>query len=389
MSRRKSASEKMLDAIEMKDVEKVASLISSGGVNVRDKLFLHCAARRNLVDIMKLLLDAGADINATNSNRDTACHIAIAANQFDALKLLVERGADLDVVNRTPDSLLSLAISNKDGDRMIVLLLDAGAPLDNLRPAQVLLLVKSVAVIKSLAARNVDVVALKCAFGGTLCHYVAASVTREADLRALFDFCGPDAIDSLGGCEDTPLHQAVSGNNEVALRVLVELGADIDRRDWGGCTPLHASLSLGNGTCTLLMLVLGADVSLVCNKGQTVCHLAAWDKPDALCACLAAGSDLDQQCNNRDTPRRIAERNDVPLPTSDEIDAARRRIAKTRLDLVRNRAAEICIGLQSLRLDALQLCEILMHSFGALGSLIKFHQWWAIAIKVKHYNRKP
>jgi ankyrin repeat protein len=387
MSRRKSASEEMLDAIEKNDTKKVSSLISSGGVNVRDKLFLHFAARRNLVDIMKLLLDAGANINATNKNRDTACHIAIAANRFDALKLLVERGADLDVVNRTPESLLSLASSNKDGDQMIVLLLDAGAPLDDLRPAQVLLLVKSVAVIKSLAARNVDVATLKGAFGGNLCYYVAGSVTREADLRALLDFCGLDAINSLA-TEFTPLHHAMSMDNEVALRVLVELGADIDRRDASGCTPLHANLSLGNGTCTLLMLALGADVNLVSKKGQTVCHLAAWDKPDALCACLAAGGNLDQQCNNLDTPRMIAERNDVQLPTADEIDAAGRRIAKTRLDLVRNRAAEICIGLQSLRLDALQLCEILMHSFGALGSLIAFHQWWKIATIVKHFNRK-
>jgi hypothetical protein len=44
------------------------------------------------------------------------------------------------------------------------------------------------------------------------------------------------------------------------------------------------------------------------------------------------------------------------------------------------------LDLQSTRLNALQLCEILMHSFGALGSLIAFHQWWAIATKVKHFR---
>jgi hypothetical protein len=27
-----------------------------------------------------------------------------------------------------------------------------------------------------------------------------------------------------------------------------------------------------------------------------------------------------------------------------------------------------------------------MHSFGAIGSLIAFHQWWAIAVKVKHFR---
>jgi hypothetical protein len=82
----------------------------------------------------------------------------------------------------------------------------------------------------------------------------------------------------------------------------------------------------------------------------------------------------------------IATRNNVALPTADEIDAARRRIAKARLDLVRERAFQICLGLQPLDINALQLCEILMHSFGALGSLIAFHQWWAIATKVKHFR---
>jgi hypothetical protein len=82
----------------------------------------------------------------------------------------------------------------------------------------------------------------------------------------------------------------------------------------------------------------------------------------------------------------IAIRKNVALPTVDEINAARQRITKTRLDLVREHAFQICVGLQSFRLSALQLCEILMHSFGAIGSLILFHQWWAIAVKVKHFR---
>jgi hypothetical protein len=106
----------------------------------------------------------------------------------------------------------------------------------------------------------------------------------------------------------------------------------------------------------------------------------------ALCALVAAGGDLDQPNEEGETPRMIATRRNVALPTADEIDAARHRIAKARLDLVRERAFQICVGLQSFRLNALQLCEILMHSFGALGSLIAFHQWWAIATKVKHFR---
>jgi hypothetical protein len=180
----------------------------------------------------------------------------------------------------------------------------------------------------------------------------------------------------------TPLHWASSNDNESAMRVLVEFGAEIDRRDNDGWTALHYAQS----SCAELLIALSADVHLVTHRGRSACHMATeWRKADNLRALVAAGSDLDQRDSEGETPRMIAVRIEAHLPTPDEIDAARRRIAKTRLDLVRERAFQICVGLQSFRLNALQLCEILMHSFGAIGSVILFHQWWAIATKVKHF----
>jgi hypothetical protein len=49
-----------------------------------------------------------------------------------------------------------------------------------------------------------------------------------------------------------------------------------------------------------------------------------------------------------------------------EIEVARRDIVKARIDFVRYRALEICIGLQLLELDALQMCEILQFACGPL-----------------------
>jgi hypothetical protein len=72
---------------------------------------------------------------------------------------------------------------------------------------------------------------------------------------------------------------------------------------------------------------------------------------------------------------------------AEQVETARREIAKVRLDFVRNRAMEVCIGLQSLRLDALQVCEILQLACGPLARLIAFHQWWKIATTVKHFKK--
>lgn len=72
---------------------------------------------------------------------------------------------------------------------------------------------------------------------------------------------------------------------------------------------------------------------------------------------------------------------------ADDVALARKAISKKRLDFVRYRALEICIGLQSLRLAALQTCEILQVSCGPISHLVPFHQWWLIATTVKHCAR--
>jgi hypothetical protein len=81
-------------------------------------------------------------------------------------------------------------------------------------------------------------------------------------------------------------------------------------------------------------------------------------------------------------------RRGVTAENAAEIEAVRRRIAKMRLELIRDRALQVCIGLQSLRIDALQMCEILQQACfgGRLAQLIPFHIWWKIATTVKHFR---
>jgi ankyrin repeat protein len=377
---------KLLDAIHKNDTVTASSLISSGSVNLNGKPWpLHSAAGFGRVEVMTMLLDAGADINAVDDRRRTACHLAIGFNEFDALKFLVERGANLGVVDSGGHSLLAFVAKHDKDERFAILLLDAGAPLDDLSNGELMRLVTSVAVFNRLMARGVNLTAMRDSISRNLCHHVARNVTSEDDLRFLVNVCGNDAIRAVDNYGKTPLDWASINNNGLAVRVLVELGADIDRQDNRGRSALIDVACL-QSTFVELLLALGADVGVVTISGETACHHASlWQRPATLCALVAAGGDLDQPDSKGETPRTVAAQRNVALPTADEIDAARRRIAKTRLDLVRERAFQICLGLQPLNINALQLCEILMHSFGAIGAVIAFHQWWAIATKVKHF----
>lgn len=52
-----------------------------------------------------LLIQHGADVNSHTSSGDTACHFAAYRGYLEAVKILVDAGADLDVTNdkfRTP-----------------------------------------------------------------------------------------------------------------------------------------------------------------------------------------------------------------------------------------------------------------------------------------------
>jgi ankyrin repeat protein len=62
--------------------------------NVKRCTALHMAARRGNADVIAALLDAGADIEARDSQRDTSLRRAVNCGKVEAAKLLLARGAD-------------------------------------------------------------------------------------------------------------------------------------------------------------------------------------------------------------------------------------------------------------------------------------------------------
>ena len=103
----------IIKAAKSGDAAKIKTLLAADAtlIDARDKdgsTPLHCATWKGHEAVVALLLQAGANVNAQNSNEHwgtTPLHAAAHANQLAIASLLIEHGANLnakDLNGRTP-----------------------------------------------------------------------------------------------------------------------------------------------------------------------------------------------------------------------------------------------------------------------------------------------
>jgi ankyrin len=78
---------------------------------------LHAAACWNYIDIVKLLISNGADVNRTNNLGQTPSHYSVAFRHYDITQILLNSGADPNI--KTSDGMTAAAIARRFGDRQL------------------------------------------------------------------------------------------------------------------------------------------------------------------------------------------------------------------------------------------------------------------------------
>jgi ankyrin repeat protein len=228
----------LFDAAENGDVEEVRRFLWQGvNVNSLDGISpLHLACRNNHVDVIILLVDSKANIDANGHNDITPLHVACQREHREATKILLSNGANVNSKDFAGSTPLHFVVIHNDLE-----------------------------IVKLLIARNADVNATDNHKRTPLHGAKSSQVARVL----LENGANVNATDNH---KRTPLHGAKS--SQVA-RVLLENGANVQAREGSvQNTPLHnASASDHNGILDAKMET--AKCILEQRNGrkvQAVCH---------------------------------------------------------------------------------------------------------------------
>ncbi|WZD65215.1 Ank2 [Pseudocowpox virus] len=222
--------------------------------------------------VMQVLVDAGADVNATSVVDRTPLHVCLTgmSTHPGTIGALLRLGADVNAVDLCGMSPLAVLVRSRSATAELVrLLLDAGA----------------------------DVYAVDARLDSLLHQHLQSARPRPEVVRELIRRgCSARARNRFG---NTPLHAAATHSSckDSLVGPLLVAGASVDARNNSGKTPLHLAAPANPRACRRL-IALGADVVARSHAGVTpLAQLVANDNPALVTAAL----------RTRPDPRAVAE----------------------------------------------------------------------------------
>jgi ankyrin repeat protein len=286
-------------AIEAGDITLVKQILQDtpNALTERDdnqfrELPIHFAATTGNVEIARLLLDAGADIDAGDSDNSTALGVAAMRKHGEMVAFLIERGADVNRRDRKADCPLSFAVYGRD-EAIIQQLVVAGADLYFRNPGGETLLHISCArgvrgFVEHLVENGADIEA-RAAGGGTPLGYAAMS--EQVEIVQLLLDRGADPNPGNPG-ETVPLIFAAWRDQTECARVLLENGANVNHAAHGNNTALLYAAENCSAEMVALLIKHGAAVDHVNEDGATaLVRAATGGYADRVKILLAANAD--------------------------------------------------------------------------------------------------
>jgi uncharacterized protein len=206
----------------------------------------HLIARKTApadLEIVRLLIKAGATVQARDGDGETALHKAAAASNVDIAKILIHQGAEVNAASTHGATPLTLAPLTNDDTIMVELLFANGAAINDKETHS------------SSALLN------------------AAAAGHLASLRFLISKGANTSSTNRAGT--TALMEAATHGHIETVEFLLDGGAKIDAQDTGGDSALIYAAFNGRTDVVKLLLKRGANKALANRAGETASMIAA------------------------------------------------------------------------------------------------------------------
>ncbi len=203
-------------------------------------LFVDFAGSGNTAAV-RLMLDLGFDVGSQRTNPswsqgETALHVAAWRGHLEMVKLLIERGAPLEATHRSGATPLAVALQslvvqsewtpNEYSIPIAAALLSAGARIESVKLtlAAAVCLERTDDVARLLREANAEDrhIALEAAAFNGKAQAITMLICLDVDVNA---------YNVRVQYHATPLHNAVCSGSFEAVRMLVEAGAELDAKD--------------------------------------------------------------------------------------------------------------------------------------------------------------
>ncbi|XP_060947904.1 ankyrin repeat domain-containing protein 6b [Limanda limanda] len=232
-------SERLLIASHKGQADNVVQLINKGAkvaVTKYGRGPLHLAAYKGHIEVVRILLKAGCDLDIQDDGEQTALHRAAVVGNSDVISALIQEGCALDRQDKDGNTALH-EVSWHGFSQSVKLLVKAGA---------------------NVHAKNKA--------GNTALHLSCQNGHAQSSKVLLLGGSRPDSKNHLG---DTCLHVAARYNHISMIRILLGAFCSVSEKNLAGDTSLHVAAALNHKKTVRLLLEAGGD-SRICNKaGET------------------------------------------------------------------------------------------------------------------------
>ena len=315
-------------AIRTNDLAKLKNLAggrNAGSPDDRGRTPLMIAASIGSIDAMKLLIEAGADVNAADSFGATALMFAI--RDIAKVRVLLDAGARANEKSRQGQTALLLAASTTGSIETVRLLVAKGADAKAVGASGRTGLIMAanqndLAMVQYFLEQGVNVnavdstdkvghTALMAAAAQANTAMVKALIQKGADVNMATTDAASVKNGPLAFKGRTALMMAAPYGSAEMIRLFIDAHANVNARDVAGLTPLMFAVASENQDAEVVktLLAAGADPKLQSTTGETALDWARkYGNPailkllggEAKAATPAAKSQLPAIPNNAD-----------------------------------------------------------------------------------------